>query len=102
MTLHPDARQFLDVIAESGAPPLTSVTPDEARSRSAFFVDDPLRDEGLAYVAALESAGVPVTVARYDDQIHAFFWLVNVMETADRAVAEAGAAIRDAMAAASA
>ncbi len=63
---------------------------------------DPLRDEGLAYAAALESAGVPVTVARYDDQIHAFFWLVNVMETADRAVAEAGAAIRDAMAAASA
>ena len=63
---------------------------------------DPLRDEGLAYAAALEAAGVPVTVARYDDQIHAFFWLVNVMETADRAVAEAGAAIRDAMAAASA
>jgi acetyl esterase len=63
---------------------------------------DPLRDEGLAYAAALESAGVPVTVARYDDQIHAFFWLVNVMETADRAVVEAGAAIRDAMAAASA
>ena len=63
---------------------------------------DPLRDEGLAYAAALESAGVPVTVARYDDQIHDFFWLVNVMETADRAVAEAGAAIRDAMAAASA
>jgi acetyl esterase len=63
---------------------------------------DPLRDEGLAYAAALESAEVPVTVARYDDQIHAFFWLVNVMETADRAVVEAGAAIRDAMAAASA
>jgi acetyl esterase len=61
---------------------------------------DPLRDEGLAYAAALESAGVPVTVARYDDQIHAFFWLVNVMETADRAVVEVGAAIRDAMVAA--
>lgn len=60
---------------------------------------DPLRDEGLAYAAALESAGVPVTVARYDDQIHAFFWLVNVMESADRAVAEAGAAIRHALAA---
>jgi len=60
---------------------------------------DPLRDEGLAYASALESAGVPVTVARYDDQIHAFFWLVNVMETADRAVAEVGAAIRDALAA---
>jgi acetyl esterase len=63
---------------------------------------DPLRDEGLAYAAALESAGVPVTVARYGDQIHAFFWLVNVMKSADRAVADAGAAIRDAMVAASA
>lgn len=60
---------------------------------------DPLRDESLAYAAALESAGVPVTVARYDDQIHAFFWLVNVMESADRAITEAGAAIRDAVAA---
>jgi acetyl esterase/lipase len=75
VTLHPDAQQFLDVIAGSWR---------------------------AAYAAALESAGVPVTVARYDDQIHAFFWLVNVMETGDRAVAEAGAAIPDAMAAASA
>jgi hypothetical protein len=38
-------------------------------------------------------------VARYDDQIHAFFVLVNLMESADRAVADAGAAIRDAVAA---
>jgi acetyl esterase len=59
---------------------------------------DPLRDEGLAYAAALEDAGVPVTVARYEDQIHAFFVLVNLLECADRAVADAGAAIRDAVA----
>jgi hypothetical protein len=39
VTLHPDAQQFLDVIAESGAPQLTSMTPDEAREGSAFFVD---------------------------------------------------------------
>ncbi len=60
---------------------------------------DPLRDEGLAYAAALEAAGVPVTVTRYEDQIHVFFVLVNLMESADRAVAEPGAAIRDAVAA---
>ena len=59
---------------------------------------DPLRDEGLAYAAALEAAGVPVTLARHDDQIHAFFVLVNLLECADRAVAEAGAAIREAVA----
>jgi acetyl esterase len=60
---------------------------------------DPLRDEGLAYAAALEAASVPVTVARYEDQIHGFFVLVNLMESADRAVEEAGAAIRGAVAA---
>jgi acetyl esterase len=59
---------------------------------------DPLRDKGLAYAAALEAAGVPVTLARHDDQIHAFFVLVNLLDCADRAVAEAGAAIRDALA----
>jgi acetyl esterase len=59
---------------------------------------DPLRDEGLAYAAALEAAGVPVTLARHDDQIHAFFVLVNILECADRAVADAGAAIREAVA----
>jgi acetyl esterase len=60
---------------------------------------DPLRDECLAFAAALEAAGVSVTVARYDDQIHAFFMLVNVLESADRAVTEAGAAIRATVAA---
>ncbi|WP_336038020.1 alpha/beta hydrolase [Halobacterium yunchengense] len=31
---------------------------------------DPLRDEGLAYVDALEAAGVPVTHRHYEDLIH--------------------------------
>jgi acetyl esterase len=55
---------------------------------------DPLRDEGLAYAAKLEAAGVPVTVRRFDDQIHAFWSMVNLMESADAAVAEVGAAVR--------
>jgi len=76
--------------------------PDLAGLPPAYIViaqHDPLREEGLEYAAALEAAGVPVTVARYDDQIHAFFPLVNLLESADRAVADAGAAIRDALAA---
>ena len=63
---------------------------------------DPLRDEDLAYAAKLEAAGVPVTVRRFDDQIHAFFVMVNLMESANTAVAEAGAAIRAATGQASA
>jgi acetyl esterase len=55
---------------------------------------DPLRDEGLAYAARLEAAGVPVDVRRYPDQIHAFFSLINVMDDAREAVHEAADAIR--------
>ena len=59
---------------------------------------DPLRDEGLEYAAKLEAAGVPVTVRHYDDQIHVFFTLPNLLECANGAIAEAGAAIRAAVA----
>ena len=59
---------------------------------------DPLRDEGLAYAATLEAAGVPVTLRRFDDQIHAFFVMLNLMDSAGIAIAEVGAAIRDAVA----
>jgi len=58
---------------------------------------DPLRDEGLAYAARLEAAGVPVTVVRYDDQLHAFFTMVNLLESADQAVTAAAAAVRSAI-----
>ena len=57
MTLHPDAQQFLDVIAESGAPPLTSMTPDEAREGSAFFVDLIGAGPDVAVVRDIEISG---------------------------------------------
>ncbi len=58
---------------------------------------DPLRDEALAYAETLRASGVPVTVKRYDDQLHIFFTLVNFFDRADAAVAEAGQAVREAV-----
>ncbi|MBV9006652.1 MAG: alpha/beta hydrolase, partial [Solirubrobacterales bacterium] len=59
---------------------------------------DPLRDEGIAYAERLRAAGVPLTHHHYDDMIHAFFTLVNLLERGDEAVAQVGADIRAALA----
>ena len=40
---------------------------------------DPLRDEGLAYIGALTSAGVAVTHFQFDDMIHAFMNLEDLV-----------------------
>jgi acetyl esterase len=58
---------------------------------------DALHDEGIAYADRLRSAGVPVTLVEVDDQIHAFWTLVNVFESADHYVAEVGRYINDAV-----
>ena len=68
----------------SGLPPAYIVTAEH----------DPLRDEGFAYADRLRAARVPVQQRHYGSQIHGFFTLVNVLDDADKAVADAGASIR--------
>ncbi|WP_249423818.1 alpha/beta hydrolase [Nocardioides coralli] len=55
---------------------------------------DPLRDEGEAYAARLEEAGVPTEVRRFEDQIHSFFNVVGVGRSARAANEEIAAALR--------
>jgi acetyl esterase len=68
----------------SGLPPAIVVTAEY----------DPLRDDGLAYAARLRGAGIPVTHHHYDDMIHAFFSLVNLLERGNEAVEQVGADVR--------
>ncbi len=84
--VHPDAAP-LRATSHEGLPPAWVL----------LAGNDPLLAEGEAYAAKLQEAGVPVTVVRYDDQIHAFFTLPNLIEAGNRALAEAGAAIKAAL-----
>jgi acetyl esterase len=71
----------------SGLPPAYLVTAEH----------DPLRDEGFAYAERLKAARVPVEHRHYGSQIHGFFSFVNLLDDADKSVADAGAAIRAAV-----
>ena len=53
--------------------------------------NDPLRDEGEAYAAALAAAGIPVRTQRYDGQIHGFLTLVGQFDGGVRALADIAA-----------
>jgi acetyl esterase len=56
---------------------------------------DILRDEGEAYARALEAAGVPTALHRYDGQPHAFFQFAPMLDAGKLAIDEAGAALRE-------
>ena len=56
---------------------------------------DPLRDEGEAYAAALEKAGVPVTARRFDGLIHGFYGLPHVSPAAADAIRQMNADFKE-------
>jgi acetyl esterase len=58
---------------------------------------DPLRDEGFECAERLRAARVPVEHRHFGSQIHGFFTFVNLLDDADRAVTDAGLAIRAAV-----
>jgi acetyl esterase len=56
---------------------------------------DPLRDEGEAYAAALQAAGVPTNWQRIEGQVHGFVNMVDVSPAARRAVVDIARALRE-------
>ena len=89
--------------AEQGSDPLASPLLAEDLSRlpravvyTAEF--DPLRDEGEAFAARLEAAGVPVSHKRFDGQIHAFFQMLGVFPSAREAIDGAAVELKAAFA----
>jgi acetyl esterase/lipase len=95
-------RLYLDG-AEGGQPDTSPLRVDDLAGMPPAFIltveDDVLRDEGEAYAHALERAGVPVTLRRYDGPVHGFFrWLART-ELSRRAVGEVAAALRAGLAA---
>ena len=59
---------------------------------------DPLRDEGEYYGKALQSAGVPTRIKRWDGANHGFFFFVGIVDKSGEAMDEACAWVNETLA----
>jgi acetyl esterase len=73
--LHPDAAPLRAPVL-AGLPPAVIITAEH----------DVLRDEGELYATRLVKAGVPVTLERFEGQMHGFFTQVGVLPGSERAI----------------
>jgi acetyl esterase len=85
--------QYLGSAADAAHPhasPLRAASLDRLPKALVYTAEfDPLRDEGEAYGARLEAAGVPVRSIRWDGMNHGFFGLAGWVTKADAATRDA-------------
>ena len=92
--------QYVPAVTDRAHPYATPLNADLRGLPAAVLViagHDPLRDEALAYSAALEAAGVTVVRARFDGAVHGFMSMPTLdiaQEARRRACLELSAAIR--------
>ncbi len=86
--LRPPRHHARSTPTSAGLPPALIITAEY----------DALCLDGEAYAARLREAGVPVTLSQYDGMVHGFFTAAGMFDDAQRAVDEAGAALREAFA----
>ena len=92
--------QFLDDPSRADEPDCSPLRADLAGLAPALVLTaehDPLRDQGEAYAHALQEAGVPVTLRRYDGLIHGFLRMPQVIARTDAALSLVADAVADAL-----
>lgn len=80
------------------SPAAAAIAPDTPHATIIVAGNDPLHDEGVAYAAKLEAAGISADLHTYAGAIHGFASLFGMIPLADEAVANGTAALRTAFA----